>query len=155
MSFVKCNAVIKGDLLRVKRKARYYHFGIAVDENTVIHFSGTVSDSVSNYKDVMIRKAPLSLFIKDDVLEVMSPYDSPFERDEVVRRAEAYVDNPQFKGHHYNLVINNCEHFARYIYYGKCQSKQVNNALSIVAASLGLVVTASTLTYLTNRKNKK
>ncbi len=154
MSFIKTNEVIKGDLLRTKRKAGYYHYGIAIDSENVIHFSGTNDDSVSNYKDVKIRKASLLLFLKDDSLEVMSPYDSPFSRDEVVKRAYSFLNNSEFNGHHYNLVINNCEHFARYVYYGKSQSKQVNNALSITAASLGTIVTAASIAYISNRKSR-
>ena len=78
MAFKKNINVLPGDLLRVKRSHGYYHYGIALDNGHVIHFSGTNDDSISNYKDVKIRKAKLSLFLRGDELEVNTPFDSPF-----------------------------------------------------------------------------
>ncbi len=139
MAFIKSDDILPGDLLRVKRKAGYYHFGIALDKNHVIHFSGTNDDSISNYKDVKIRKAPLSLFVHGDDLEVNSPFDSLFSREEIIARASEYLNSDLFNGMHYNLMNNNCEHFARYCYYGKSTSKQVKTAVSIAAGAAALI----------------
>ncbi len=155
MPFVKALKPLTGDLLRVKRKQGYYHYAIAINEDEVVHFSGMNDDSITNYKDVKIRKATLELFLRGGELEVESPFNSSFTREEVKDRALSYVDNNIFKGKSYNLVINNCEHFARYIYYGKSSSKQVDNALNIALTSLTtLGVGIATAVAIKNKKKK-
>lgn len=155
MSFKKSNDVLSGDLLRVKRRKGYFHYGIALDKDHVIHFSGTNDDSISNYKDVKIRKTTLSLFLRGDSLEVNTPFDSPFSREEIVSRAKLYLDQDKFNGSYYNLVTNNCEHFARYAYYGTKSSKQVNTVAGVVTVLTGSVVAASTLAVGLARSKKK
>jgi len=155
MSFIKNVVPSKGDLLRVKRKKGYYHYGIALDENTVIHFSGQNDDSITNIKDIKVRKAPLKLFVKDDKLEVNRPYDSPYSNEEVVNRAKCFLDSFEVNDSKYNLVKNNCEHFARYIYYGKSKSCQINSILKGTSLFMALsAVTISTLTIALNKKKK-
>lgn len=156
MSFKKELKPVKGDLLRVKRKQGYYHYGIALNEDEVIHFSGMNDDSITNYKDVKIRRAPLDLFLRGGELEVESPFNSSFTREEVIDRALSYLDNNIFEGKTYNLISNNCEHFARFIYYGKSKSKQVDNALNIAITSLTtLGVGIATATAVVKSKKKK
>jgi len=120
----------EGDLIRVRRKVGYCHYGIALSENEVIHYAGPVDDEVLNAENIKIRRAPISIFIKEDEIEVKTPFDSPFTRNEVVSRAKEYVNSSQFRGQNYDFLMNNCEHFARYCYYGNPQSVQVGRALS-------------------------
>lgn len=155
MPFKKINDVLPGDLLRVKRKAGYFHYGIALDEDHVIHFSGTNDDSISNYKDVKIRKASLSLFLRGDTLEVNTPFDSPFSREEIISRAKAYLNKDKFNNAYYNLVTNNCEHFARYAYYGISTSKQVKTVAGVVTALTGSIVAGSTFAVALSKSKKK
>src|SRR5574344_1393183 len=155
MSFIKCISPEKGDLVRVKRKQGYYHFGIAIGTDEVIHFSGSTSDSVTDNKDVEIRDTNLDSFLRGDELEVWSPFDSCFSRDEVCERALSYVGEGVFNGKRYSLVDNNCEHFARYIYYGKKSSQQVNKVSASVSSILGAaaVLTAGAFFLSSKKKN--
>ncbi len=153
MAFIKSDDILPGDLLRVKRKAGYYHYGIALDKKHVIHFSGTNDDSISNYKEVKIRKAPLSIFVRESELEVNSPFDSPFTREEILSRASEYLNSDLFNGSHYNLINNNCEHFARYCYYGKANSNQVKTAVG-VAAGVAMLAASSLAIGLSKGKKK-
>ena len=154
MAFIKTNDILPGDLLRVKRSRGYYHYGIALDNENVIHFSGTNDDSISNYKDVRIRKASLSLFLRGDELEVNIPFDSPFSREEIISRALKFLDSDKFNGSYYNLVNNNCEHFARYAYYGTIKSTQVNKVKSIVSVA-GAALVASSIAIGISKSKKK
>lgn len=153
MPFVKNILPQTGDLIRVKRKKQYYHYGIALNERSVVHFSGLNDDSIMDYKKVMIRCASLSLFLRGDKLEVLTPFNSPFPRQEVVERAQSYVGCTKFNNSSYNIVTNNCEHFARYIYYGKVNSKQVTSVGTI--AALSSVILAGSIIVATNSLNKK
>ena len=140
MAFNKVAKPLKGDLLRVRRKFGYYHFGIAVSEDRVIHFTGSGQDFAMREK-MKIIETPLKDFVKDGVLEIEQPYNSKFNRDDVVNKAREYKDSNKFMGKYYNLVSNNCEHFARYCYDGKAQSLQVVTA-AIIAAAAGFMTSA-------------
>ena len=138
MSFNKVDKPLKGDLIRVRRKLGYYHFGIAISDDRVVHFSA-IDQDVSDKKNMMIIETSLKDFLKGDVLEVEQPYSSPFSRDEVVKRAKKHVKSHQFRRKYYSVVDNNCEHFARYCYCDKAESKQVI-AASVTAAITGMML---------------
>lgn len=138
MSFQRVDRPSKGDIVRVHRKEHYYHYGIAVDENTVVHFTALTEDITSNKKEMKIIETSLDKFLRGGQLEVQTPYDSRFTRDQVVEKAKRWIDCVQFRGKYYNLTTNNCEHFARYCYYGSHSSKQVVQAAAATAV-LGAV----------------
>ncbi len=138
MSFQKNDKPIAGDIVRVHRKEHYYHYGIVVDENTVIHFTAFTNDIISNKKEMKILETSLERFLLGGQLEVQLPFDSKYSREKVVERAKRWVDCVQFRGKYYNLTTNNCEHFARYCYYGAHHSKQVVQAAAATAV-LGAV----------------
>ena len=129
----------KGDLLRVHRKAGYYHFGVAISENRVIHFTAAQSDLGNNQNEIKIMETSLERFLQGDQLEIEEPYNSKFDREEVVKRAKNYANSHLFRRKPYNFVSNNCEHFARYCYDGKAESSQV------IAGSLVAVAAATTV----------
>lgn len=133
----------KGDLVRVRRKAGYCHFGIASSDNTVIHYSDFGSDSVLDPSKVKVIETSLKDFLQGDNLEIRYPFDSPYSRDEIVSRARSYLGQYKFRDKGYDLATNNCEHFARYIYYNKATSRQVKAAA--VAAGLLVAVGAGVL----------
>ena len=147
MPFIKTRIVERGDIIRVKRSKGYYHFGIAVDENTVIHFTALTDDMTSNKKEMKILETSLERFLRGGQLEVQTPYDSRFTRDEVVEKAKRWVNCSQFRGKYYNLTTNNCEHFARYCYYGSHRSNQVIQAAAATAllGAVAVGVTAGTV----------
>ena len=150
MAFIRTSVVEKGDLIRVRRKKGYFHFGIAISSDRVIHFTGDNSDSVLNSKGVMVRETDLSTFLRNDKLEVQWPYDSDFARDIVVERAKEFLGMKVVLGGTYNLVTNNCEHFARYCYYDEHQSVQVETVVKVVKGAIEKVED-----IIENRKMKK
>ena len=87
----------------------------------------------------------IDLFIKEDELEVLQGWHSPFTAKEVVDRAKGYLDSSLFRGKQYNFFTNNCEHFARYAYFGDATSDQVTNGLAAAAVLAGAVVTGTTI----------
>lgn len=153
--WVKGKKPQQGDLIRVRRSAGYCHFGIAISEKEVIHFSGLQGDDVTNPENIRIRKAPIKMFYRDDELEVLDEWKSPFNSFEVVKRAKAYLDSAHFRGKYYNFVTNNCEHFARYVYYGDACSEQVRNGITVAAALTGAVVAATALSIKKAAEDKK
>lgn len=112
----------KGDHIRVSRLA-YYHHGIYIGDNLVIHFSGEPSKK----QNAEIIKTPLAEFLDGGRLEIVNhPHCLP--PDEVVDRAYAALGQ---KG--YNLIYNNCEHFALYCKTGQHESNQVDGLMNKAA----------------------
>lgn len=155
MRFLSNQKLLPGDLIRVQRSKKYYHYGIVVNDGKVVHFTGPVDDSIMDVKNIQIRETTLDLFSRGDKIQILKPYSSPFDREVVIERAKAFVGKNKLFGKVYNLVTNNCEHFASYIYFGKKESKQVK-LVSAVLASVALVgITSTAAALMVGKKIKK
>lgn len=149
-----------GDILRVHRKTGYYHYGIAVSNDRVVHFTAGDEDLAKNKKDMKIIESSLDRFLLGGRLEIESPYHASYEPKIVVERAKSYVNSQRFNGKYYNFITNNCEHFANFIYYGDRVSKQVKVGTAVVATVVGGVLGAGAIIATTKKskpksKNKK
>lgn len=137
--------MMKGDIVRVRRKrvgileslphknehmtvideviARtksYYHYGIQISEDKVVHFVGA---SYLKRKESKIEITSISKFLRDGKLEIVDSYSKSFSNEEIVNRALSKVGT-NFDG--YSVIKNNCEHFATWCATGKKQSQQSN-----------------------------
>lgn len=114
-----------GDHIRVNR-GLYCHHGIYVSDDEVIHFTGKDGDNVLDWSKPEVITSDLDYFLKGDKLEVKEYTDDELENlypvDHIVKYARACLGD---KG--YNLVFNNCEHFANTCTLGRFRSKQVEN----------------------------
>ena len=90
-----------------------------------------------------------------DKLEIEMPYSSPYDRDDVVKRAKNYANSHSFRGKPYHFINNNCEHFARYCYEGRIESRQVIEGATVVAAAATAVVGAVGSAILSHTRKKK
>lgn len=133
MSFVKNVEPLKGDLIRVQRKLGYYHFGIYIGHGKIVHFSADKDDSIFDNTHIRIQLGKLEDFLRGDILEVNLPFNALYSRGQVCRRAKKMVGSKELEGKVYDLLGNNCEHFANYCYYGYSISDQS------VAANKGAV----------------
>jgi hypothetical protein len=109
----------KGDVIFAQRKA-YRHYGIYAGKNRVIHYAGKEHRMRSR---TTIEAADLREFSKGDpVYAVRFPEKTDFlySPGETVRRARSRIGTTD-----YNLVFNNCEHFAYWCKTGKRESSQV------------------------------
>ena len=144
MSFELNVKPIKGDLIRVKRKLGYYHYGIYIGHNQVIHYSAPEDDSIFDNRNIEIRKGDLKEnFLRGDTLEVNIPYSSFYYRFIVCRRAKKLLGVHKFRDVDYDLLKNNCEHFANYCYFGEAvsaQSDYASQGLMGVFSSLGVKI---------------
>ena len=103
-----------GDHIAVDR-GLYTHHGIALDDRWVVHYTGDPLE----WKQACVELARMRSFAAGDhVFRVGSP--RRFSRDRVVRRARSRVGE-----RNYNLITNNCEHFARWARSGVSVSEQV------------------------------
>ena len=118
----------KGDYIRACR-GLYSHHGIYVSDDEVIHFTGREDDSILDWSKPEVISSDLDYFLKGDILEVKEYIDDELQDlypvDHIVEYARACLGD---KG--YNLIFNNCEHFANTCTLGRFRSKQVENVFS-------------------------
>ncbi len=114
-----------GDHLAVDRGI-YKHHGIYVGDGNVVAF---LSTGVTEY--------PLEDFIEGDDLYVINHDDAKFDRETIVQRAR---DRLGEQG--YNLVTNNCEHFANKCITDEEKSYQVRTVLVSATAVLAALTLA-------------
>jgi hypothetical protein len=116
----------RGDHVRVQR-SMYFHHGIAVEQDRVVHFTGEPGSK----SDAAIRETVVSEFSQGGSIEVVE-YGKCLQEDETVRLARSRIGEAD-----YHLVQNNCEHFARYCKTGVPGSEQVKDVAGGVGAAIG------------------
>ncbi|MCQ2795722.1 MAG: lecithin retinol acyltransferase family protein [Bacilli bacterium] len=99
----------KGDHIRVSRNY-YYHHGIYLGNNEVIHYTAENNDGIANPSDVKVRKTSLDFFASNSPVE-----KAIYSRKEKKNRnlVETIISNAfsHLGEGAYNFVNNNCEHF--------------------------------------------
>lgn len=116
---------VMGDHIRVKRMHGIYtHHGIYVSDNEVIHFTGTDDDSIMDSSKNRVISSDLNFFLKGGELEVKEYTDEEFQDlyapDQIVAYARSCLGDGD-----YNVLFNNCEHFANVCTLGRFRSHQV------------------------------
>ena len=119
-----------GDHIRVQRmNGIYYHHGIYVSDEEVIHFTGTEDDSILDWSKNEVIKSDLKFFLQDGKLEVREYTEDEkndlYPPEHIVHYARTCLGD---KG--YNLIFNNCEHFANVCTLGRFRSTQVEKLFS-------------------------
>ena len=123
------NEPFPGDVIYVKRMGDLYrHYGIYAGHNRVIHYAGRGGDWGD---DVSIHEAPMYEFLQDarhfTICRFKTHCDIPgyhlYSREETLRRAYLRLGE-----RNYNLISNNCEHFAIWCRTNISTSSQVRNA---------------------------
>jgi NC domain. len=120
----------KGDHIKVDR-GLYTHHGVYISNDEVIHFTGSEEDSVLDWSKPEVIQTDLSYFLKDGELEVKEYTDDELQDlypvDHIIAYARACLGD---KG--YNLVFNNCEHFANVCTLGRFRSRQVEKVFDVI-----------------------
>lgn len=119
----------RGDHIRVRRmNGLYYHHGIYVSDDEVIHFTGDDDDSVLDWSKAHVISTGLTRFLNGGTVEVKEYNDEEcgdlYPVEGIVSYARACLGDDG-----YNLVFNNCEHFANACTLGKYRSRQVERVL--------------------------
>jgi hypothetical protein len=101
----------------------YSHHGIDRGDGTVVDFSGIDAGKASG----AIRLVDIDDFVAGGVIRVR-PYGRCDEPDVVIARAESMLGKSG-----YDLLANNCEHFATWCMTGQRESAQVQAAASVAS----------------------
>lgn len=120
-----------GSVLRSFR-GFYYHYGVYVGRGRVVHFAA-IGKNELDPATADIVETTFVKFAKGDPVAVDTQEKATFESEEIVRRAQSAVHT---KKGTYNLVTNNCEHFANWCRCGKLVSHQQEVVDKVVDALL-------------------
>ena len=137
----------RGDHVRVRRLG-YWHHGIDCGDGAVIHYSGELFDQKRN---AAVQRTPLTEFARGGRVETVF-YDEADSPDCVIMRAESRLGESE-----YRVLINNCEHFARWCKTGRHESRQVKNVLrtaGLLCASMAGII-ASAIIVNVRRANRQ
>lgn len=122
---VLCKRIYPGDILCVKRWGNLYrHYGVYVGHGKVVHYAGTGGD----WNGVQtVREVSLKNFVKDSGYYRICAFPEYcnvpgyhlYSKKETVQRAYSRLGE-----HRYDLISNNCEHFAIWCRTNVSESKQ-------------------------------
>ena len=130
---------LPGDIVVADRKY-YKHYGIYIGNNQVIHFGSEEGHELNPFFAKVI-KTSLKKFQKGDPfgVEESDEYNA-FDSDKVIALAKARLGE---RG--YNILTNNCEHFANEYKYGVKRSRQVEIVIKEACrvACIAVIVFAS------------
>jgi len=115
----------RGDRIYVYREfinleGAYRHYGIDCGDDTVIHYRKPSETIERTTISTFARGNQVHLQIEDEVQFSFLP-------DIVVHRAESRLGERK-----YNLLFNNCEHFASWCKTGISESKQISNFIPAI-----------------------
>lgn len=114
-----------GDLIFVDH-GLYKHFGIYINDDCVIHYDGKLDDRF--LRNMCIRQTGMDRFLAGkDNFKILNLSKNPIPPHEVVNRAKNHLNERNF-----NLILNNCEHFAYWCKTGLKKSYQVNFFVSFL-----------------------
>lgn len=114
-----------GDLIFVDH-GLYKHFGIYINDDCVIHYDGKLDDRF--LRNMCVRQTGMDRFLAGkDNFKILNLSKNPIPPHEVVNRAKNHLNERNF-----NLILNNCEHFAYWCKTGSKKSYQVNFFVSFL-----------------------
>lgn len=130
----KTKKPVSGDHIRVNR-GLYYHHGIYADDYCVFHFASP-SDNEMNPETARVLYTTLDQFLKGGILEVR---EYSFEEINKKRNPKEIIDEAikSIGEGGYNVISNNCEHFANRCVFGESTSEQVESVKELLRRILG------------------
>ena len=130
----KTKKPVSGDHIRVSR-GLYYHHGIYADDYCVFHFASP-SDNEMNPETARVLYTTLDQFLKGGILEVR---EYSFEEINKKRNPKEIIDEAikSIGEGGYNVISNNCEHFANRCVFGESTSEQVESVKELLRRILG------------------
>lgn len=124
---------VYGDQIRVDR-GMYYHHGIYASDDCVYQFASP--DGVeTRFETSVVCITSLSNFLKDGLLEVREYTDEELKikrnADQIIEYAKEHMGEGG-----YNLISNNCEHFANRCVFGESSSSQVDDIFRMILEAI-------------------
>jgi hypothetical protein len=111
----------------------YQHYGVYIGNGKVIHFAPLEGQEISAENGI-IHETALEKFLNGRALQVETNIERKFSENEIIQRARSRLGE---KG--YNLITNNCEHFALWCVTGEHISYQVINSPQKLESTISII----------------
>ena len=120
---------IKGDMIRVSMGS-YYHYGIFVSDDEIIQFGLPPTLNLLNrdFKEIEVCVSDINTFSNGKIVEVAKLEKHDDKRLKALKTVLLARSKIGSKG--YDIIHNNCEHFAYYCYFGKNINEERNKIIS-------------------------
>lgn len=116
--------------IKIKRDF-YWHHGIQMSDGSVIHYTRRPGTKTKTKKNALIQPTAMDRFVRDNPNPVIVVHHkNPYPAALVEERARWCIGEDD-----YDLIKNNCEHFAVWCITGKDESKQVDRAVKGATAA--------------------
>ena len=99
----------------------YQHYGVYIGDGKVIHYAPLEGQEIS-FENGIIHETTLEKFLGGRALRFIKDTEPTYPEEEIIQRAKSRLGEKE-----YNLILNNCEHFARWCITGNHHSYQVRN----------------------------
>jgi hypothetical protein len=123
----------------------YQHHGIAVGDDSVIHFGRGIFD----LENAIVEQVEFETFCQGKPVQVVES-EVGFTLEEVVSRATSRLGESN-----YDLVSNNCEHFVNWCRSGKHESQQSNLGETVARQSVAIAAKPMFRQWLARRASGK
>ena len=120
-----------GDHIRVKYQ-NFYHHGLYEGDGMVIHFAGPTMQTLMDPQQVTVRRDTLDAFSMDRHIEVRSYSLKEKLQKRSVQKILTAARESLGQGE-YDILYNNCEHFANRCVFGKGFSTQIDEMRKLVS----------------------
>jgi len=128
-----------GDMVRVPM-AEVHHYGICTSEDRIVEFGRPVigTENVVPREQITVGAVDIKTFLAGEFAEV-----AVFDRKELKQKRTAqqiaeYAENSIGRGG-YDILYNNCEHFANECVFGKAKSSTVDDVRDEIEKKLPLI----------------
>lgn len=121
---------VYGDQIRVSR-GLYYHYGIYASNDSVYQFAAPMGLEVSS-ENARVICTTLGEFLKGGNIEVREYDEAELNEKKSPEEIIKYAMDHLGEGG-YDLVSNNCEHFANRCVFGVSTSSQVDDIFQMFA----------------------
>ena len=123
----------------------YQHHGIALGDDTVIHFGRVIFD----LENAIVEQVDLETFSQGKPIQVVDSAIA-FSPDEIAVRATRRLGNSD-----YDLISNNCEHFVTWCRSGKNESQQSNLGETVARQSVAIAAKPMLRRWIAKRASKR
>lgn len=116
-----------GDMVRI-RIGSIYHYGVFVSENEVIQFGLPPREISRNWDSVKVLSTDAETFSAGSIVEVAC-LDRGETKKRIPKKKTVEIARSRIGEGGYNLIHNNCEHFANECVFGVKYSEQESQAM--------------------------
>ena len=125
----------EGAHIRVQIQSIYHH-GIYIGNDEVVQF-GLPIDMIRPKEEVKVLKSSIEEFLQGGFLEVRV-YDRKEKKIKNDNQKIIEIAKSKLGEDGYDIVHNNCEHFANFCVFNKKESQQVDNIREEIRKKLGI-----------------